>query len=429
LHPFLPGAGDLDTRHLRSKTLIDALAIGLPHPKQPNWKHALLTPLFETSFTGFLHASDKVAPKVINPFLTQSQANILVFVNGFYVHSLSKRIAEDADITLINLATLAKTQPDMEHELLEKSVASRNLFHKLNGVFATDGAFIVIPANYKASAPIVLYHFLIHYGENKMMINPQTHIVASRNSSAMIIEKTITLSDSKALSNAQTYITCEPNATLKYYRSAIDSPETFSFSHLESTLHESSHFETVDVIMGAAYHRIERNTYLKENNARCSTFGLMLANTHQHCDWVSNLEHQMPDCESTQLINAVVGNEAHTSFLGKITVTQHASKTSAKMENFNLLLFENGKADTAPQLEILTDDVQCTHGAAVGKLDEEAIFYLRSRGLSEQEAKKVLLNGFIEQIVGSIKEEQIQQDFSHLIHQSLAGMTKRQSDE
>ncbi|MBN9289122.1 MAG: Fe-S cluster assembly protein SufD [Gammaproteobacteria bacterium 39-13] len=424
LLPFLPGTGNLNVRTLRHQALNEAVKIGLPHPRQSTWKHALLQPLFDTYPQGVIHPAGKRDYNSLKPFLIDTaRALSLVFINGFYTPSLSHKKDKYPEMTLTHFGHLSKTQSDLLYDLLERSFQSKHFFHLINSALISDGALIIVPQDYPIDVPIFIYQILINNNSHSTMINTQTHIFVGKNSRVSVVEKTISLTNEISLLNTQTFIKADANSQVNYYHYAEDSAKIYRFTHLNVHQGFSSQFQLKLLAHGANYHRLETTLSLLEPETKADCQGLMLPAAQEHIDWISRLHHQAPNCHSEQIIKSVIGHEGHSTFLGNITVKKDAQKTIAHMHNHNLLLAK-GKADTAPQLEIHADDVKCNHGATIGQLDETALFYLRSRGIDEQQAKKMLIDAFVQEIFSSEEFIEIEQHFIQKIHQRIEAMIK-----
>lgn len=416
---FLPGAGFLSLRLLRKKSLENALHLGAPCAVHPTWKKVLLQPFLEIPFKSPLHPHEPIDFTDVGSYFVSDPHSIsLVFINGYYAPYLSNHTAITSEVTISTLAQIAKNQPEFLQELMTHSVLSKQFFHQINNAFTSDGAFIIIPENYLLLKPIYLYHFILN--ENiPSMINHQTHIIISNGASATITEHFFCLSESPCWLNAQTFVSCEKSANLKFYRYHKNSVKTYHFNTINCSLFTNSQLTLTDFTLGGAYHRHETTVEMRESNAQFGHYGFMLPDPFGHIDWISRLSHLAPYCHSQQHIRSVIGNECYSSFLGSINVAKIAQKTVTRMTNHNLLLGTKGRADSAPWLEIQADDVQCSHAANVSQLDDAILFYLRTRGLSLTMAKHLLVNAFLQEITNSIDHELLKNLITHHINEQL----------
>lgn len=422
LLPFLPGTGNLKVRTLRHQVLNEAEKIGLPSLHQSTWKYALLQPLFETVLQGGPHPTEKRDYTELQPYLIDDpQALTLVFINGFYVPMLSRQRKKFPAATLTSFSHLAKSQPELLHDLIEHSSLSKHFFHLINCALVSDGALVIIPDDSQVNVPIYLYHILINDNSSLNMINTQTHLFIGQKANVSIVEKIISLTSKTSLLNTQTFVKCAPRANVSYYQYTDGTPSTYHFTHLNVHQDAASQLQFKLLSHGALYHRLETDLALLGSDAQADCRALILPNTQEHIDWTSHLSHQASHCHSEQMIKSVIGNKGHSTFLGNITVKKDAQQTVAHMHNHNLLL-SSGKADTAPQLEIHADDVKCNHGATVGRLDMSALFYLQSRGIGELQAKKILIDAFVREIFNQIDINEIAQHFNQKINHRVESM-------
>ncbi len=233
----------------------------------------------------------------------------------------------------------------------------------------------------------------------------------------------ITLGEKPVWLNTQTFIKAKDDSQISYFRHAIESPSSYHFHQLHTT-QTSGTLDVIDVSTGAGYHRIESNLSINQPQAKTTLNALMLPNRGSHIDWVSHLHHMAPECQSHINVKSLIGAGGYSSFFGKIFVNKNAQKTNTRMDNHHLHLFSTGRADSAPQFEILADDVQCTHGATIGQLDEQILFYLESRGIDQETARQLLIDAFIEDIIHTISQKSIHDYFKHTLYEEIATLLK-----
>lgn len=417
LLPYLPGTGDLALRHLRHQALEKASHVGIPHHRLETWKHADLQSLFEVDYKPYLHLTDVTLPEIEFYLTPHIKCSKLVFINGYYAPHLSHKLQELHDVTITHLHHLAKTQPSLLAELIEDSMQEPSFFHQLNSAFTTDGPFIIIPENYKAAFPIIIYYFILD-NQQPSMVNSQTHIYVEKNAGATIIEKTISLTKNPILINTQHFIKAHPQSELHFHKMTMNSPSDCHFEHVHASLLSSTlHFSMYAT--GSSYHRIETNMLLHDKKANIDFCGMMIPFAKSHIDWVSQVVHMAPLCQSEQIMQSFICDHGHSSFLGKISVNENAYKTDARLKSLHILLGSQGKADSAPQFEIHNDDVQCTHGATISGLDENALFYLQSRGCSLSQSKSLIIHALMDKILSKIENIPIRTNFYYFINECL----------
>jgi Fe-S cluster assembly protein SufD len=250
------------------------------------------------------------------------------------------------------------------------------------------------------------------------MVNSQTHVYIEKNSNATIIEKTISLAKKSVLINTQHFVKAHPQSELHFHKMTMNSSSDYYFEHFHASLLSSAlHFSMYTT--GSSYHRIETNMLLHDKNANIEFSGMMIPFAKSHIDWVSHIIHMAPLCQSEQLMQSFICDHGHSSFLGKVSVNEHAYKTDASLKSQHLLLGSQGKADSAPQFEIHNDDVKCTHGATISGLDENTLFYLQSRGFSLSQSKSLIIHALMDKILLNIENAPVRADFYHFIKECL----------
>lgn len=406
--PYLPGFGLPAIRSLRQQALENCLH-NMPSIRVDKWKHARFDILLDTVFMPYLHAPSKQQLAKIIPFIDSTDEFLnIVFLNGHYVPSLSQH--NHSEIRLQSLGRLAKVQPELLADFHKEHCS--HFFNELNTAFCSDGAIVIIPEMLHLKKVVAIYHFLVNDTDSPSMIHPQTHIRLGKHSEATFIEKTISLgSSTKNLQNCHTELLCSEGAICHLYRYSEHVPSTWAFHHLSATLFANAQLNVTELAFGANYQRHELRIDLKEPGALFNCHGLLLPNTYEHCDWVSHVSHYAERCNSTQKIKAIIAQEGHSSFLGNIAVNQAAQHTNTLMVSDSLLLGEKGQADSAPQLEILADEVKCNHAATISQLNDQTLFYLQSRGFDLAHARELLLKAFTDEIVQNILHPLLRKDW------------------
>jgi len=409
----LPGFGNPAIRSLRQHALEKACLHNIPSIRVDKWKHARFDLLLDTAFMPYLHAENKHVLAKISPFIDINDEFLnIVFLNGHYVPSLSQH--NNSEIRLQSQGRLAKVQPELLADFHKQHPA--HFFTELNTAFCSDGAIVIIPEKLHLKKVVAIYHFLVNDTNSPSMVHPQTYIRLGKHSEATFIEKTISLgSDTKTFQNCHTELLCSEGAICHLYRYSKHAPSTWGFHQLSATLLANAQLNVTELAFGANYQRHELHIDLKEPGALLNCHGLLLPNTYEHCDWVSHVTHYAESSNSTQKIKTIIAFDAHSSFFGNIAVNQAAQHTHTLMVSESLLLGEKGQADSAPQLEILADEVKCNHAATISQLNEETLFYLQSRGLDLIKAKELLLKAFTDEIVQSILHPSLQSDWQAII--------------
>lgn len=303
-----------------------------------------------------------------------------------------------------------RTYTDLENAagLARRFNFSRNGFTALNLAFA-EFVTITIPKETKIEAPIEI----TFSGEEQTATFPHVLIVAEEGSKATIVE-TYT-SPAKSFTNAAVQIVVEDNASLTHYRVQKESSAGFHVGTTEVTVGRGSHYDATNINIGAALSRHDIEVKFTEEGSEAFVDGLYMLNGTQHSDTHSIIDHTVPNCTSHQNYKGVLNDRSRAVFNGKVFVRENAHGTDAQQSNKNLLLSNDARVDTKPQLEIFNDDVKCSHGATVGQLEEEELFYLLTRGLPEALARNLLTYGFAEEIINKVEVESIKKELDEAV--------------
>lgn len=332
-------------------------------------------------------------------------AHRLVFVNGHYHPRLSNIGALPTAVTVTSLANALRTESmQLEVHLGRHAGYRDNAFAALNTAFFRDGAFISIGRDQVIEKPIHLV-YVATSADRPQMVHPRSLIVAADGSRATIIETYASAGGATLLVNAVTEAVIGRNATLNHCKVQRDGSETFHVGLMHILQERDSRCSLLSLALGGAIARNEVAIRLDDVGCECDLNGLTMAGGEQLIDHHTRIDHAKPHGRSRQLYKTVLDGEAHAVFNGKIYVHPDAQKTDAKQSNQTLLLSADAVIDTKPQLEIFADDVKCTHGATVGQLDADALFYLRTRGIGPEAAQAILTRAFANEIVGRIPVE------------------------
>jgi Fe-S cluster assembly protein SufD len=302
----------------------------------------------------------------------------------------------------------------IEHHLTRYADYQKDAFLALNTAFIEDGAFVYVQKGTVLEEPIHLL-YITTTSDAPTMTNPRNLILAEDNSQATIVEHYVSLNDSLYFSNVVTEVVVGSNSVLNHFMIERESKRAFNISTLRVQQGRSSNVTSHSVLLGGAIVRNNVHPVLAGEGSECYINGLFMSTGRQHMDNYMKVEHASPHCDSRQLYKGVLNGKSRGVFHGRIIVHKDAQKTDAKQTNRNLLLSDEAKIDTKPQLEIYADDVKCTHGATIGQLDENAIFYLRSRGMTLDSARALLLFAFTSEILDGIKVDPIRKYLESLV--------------
>lgn len=343
----------------------------------------------------------------------------LVFVNGFFTPKLSRteKIPNGARVESLS-AALAKDSALIEKHLGRYARTADNAFAALNQAFFADGAFISIPAGAEIAEPIQLV-YISSAKQNGETIQPRNLIIAGANSKATIIESYLSTGSAASLTNAVTEIVAGDNSAIEHIKLQDETANAFHMATIAGEFGSASNVNVHSFALGAKLSRNNIRTKLAGEGLECILNGLYLTRDEQVADHHMIVEHAQPHCASHEYFNGILDDKSRGVFHGRIYVHPIAQKTDAKQTNKNLLLSDEATADTKPQLEIYADDVKCTHGATVGQLNAESIFYLRARGIPENTARRMLIHAFAGEIVERVKCAPVREELDKLVWDRL----------
>jgi Fe-S cluster assembly protein SufD len=413
------GNGRAGLAEVRQAAIDRFAELGFPTPRNEEWKFTSVAPITRVAFQPALPPAGKVAPERLRAIpLGTGDGTRLVFVNGHFARELSSQGRLPEGVALASLAEVLDTHPDwVEPYLAQYARYDENPFTALNTAFLRDGTFLSIPRGKVVAEPIHLL-FLGTPSREPAVAYPRNLIVAGVNSQATVVETYVGLEEGVYFTNAVTEVVLAENAVLDHYKVQREGRQAFHVATTQVALDRGSNFTSHSIALGGALVRNDVNAVLDDEGGECTLNGLYLAAGRQHIDNHTRIDHARPHCASHELYKGILDGKAHGVFNGKIFVHPDAQKTDAKQTNKTLLLSEDAVINSKPQLEIYADDVKCTHGATIGQLAEEAIFYLRSRGVGREDARSLLTFAFANDIIGRIKVEPVRAELEKTL---LAG--------
>ncbi len=384
-----------DTANL-TKIRQDAMAHfetnGFPTKRNEEWKYTNLKPILKHDYTLLPKADDGLEFKDVKQFfLNDADTYRIVFVNGVYSSWLSKTTHQGYDICTFSSA-LKRFKPQVEKHFNRLTQKDEALV-SLNTAFARDGAYVFVPKNKTVKRPVEMVFFTTGAGA-EVMTQPRNLIIVEENAEVQIVERHVSLTDHPVLTNVVTELVADRQSRINYYKIQNDKPTA---SLVDNTLVEQEDGSNVTVGTFSFGGKLVRNNLsfaLRGQHSETHMDGITIIGQGQHVDHHTLVDHAMPNCYSRELYKGIYDGNAKGVFNGKVIVREDAQKTNAFQQNNNVLLSDKASVDTKPQLEIFADDVKCSHGCTVGQLDEEALFYLRSRGIPEREAKALLMYAF-----------------------------------
>jgi len=391
-------------RDLRESAFSRFCSVGFPTLRDEDWRFTSLAPLTRTSFRLARGGANPFTVSDLAQWRMEGAAARLVFVDGRFEPSLSTWGALPRGVTVNSLAKEIANQPDAVARHFGRYLnIERDSFCALNTAFAEDGAYIHVARGVVVEEPIHLL-FVTTSGASPAMTHPRNLVVVDDEGQAAIIEDYVSWGDATpAFSNAATELVAGGNANVQHIMIEREHQQTYNFSTLRIEQARSANVASHSLLLGGALVRNNVHPVLHGEGGECLINGLFIGTGRQHLDNYMLVEHASPHCASRQFYNGILDEHAHGVFHGRIIVHKDAQKTDAKQTNRNLLLADDAQIDTKPQLEIYADDVKCTHGATIGQIEENALFYLRSRGIDEREARRLLLEAFAGECIERIK--------------------------
>ncbi|MDP1559306.1 MAG: Fe-S cluster assembly protein SufD [Nitrosomonas sp.] len=402
---------------LRSEAVDCVNALKMPTTRDEEWRFTDISPLIKLPFQVAKEPSQLKIKDIDHFFLGEAKIR-MVFVDGQYSPQLSC-ITHDNDIIVGNLSALISCHSsEIATHLGQYTDFKNNVFAALNTSYLHDGALILVPHNKSVTAPI---HLLFISTQKEVTSYSRCLIIAESSSNVTVIEDYVALQEVTYVTNSVTEISIADNAQVNHIRIQRESDQAFHIADCTASLAQGSQYKSTSVALGARISRYDLNVKLADEGAECSINGLALIKGQQLADTHTFIDHIKPNGCSQQLHKCIVDDTAHAVFNGKIMVRPKAQCTNSTQSSRNLLLSGKAQVDTKPQLEIFADDVKCAHGATVGQLDNEEIFYLRSRGLSEITARNLLTYAFGAEILERIPVISLR----HQLEQTVLKQTQR----
>lgn len=396
------------THRIRKAAISRFAELSFPSTRHEEWKYTNVSPIAKIPFKPAGHGLNGLTSETIARVSFRELAdNQLVFVNGHYSRELSclRRLPKDMRAGSL-AAALSGDVGWVEPYLARYASYQDHAFVALNTALMKDGSFVYVPNGKVIEEPIHLIFISTDQGEATVSY-PRNLIVIGNDSQATIVESYVALENGVYFTNAVTEIVVGENAVVDHYKIQRESEQAFHVATLQASQGRSSSFSSHSISLGGALVRNDINSVLDGEGGECTLNGLYMVAGQQHVDNHTRIDHAKRHCTSRELYKGVLAGRARGVFNGKIYVHKAAQKTDAKQTNNNLLLSEDALIDTKPQLEIYNNDVKCTHGSTIGQLDEDGIFYLRSRGIGLEAARSLLTYAFASEVIGRMKIEAI----------------------
>jgi Fe-S cluster assembly protein SufD len=411
-------------RILRQDAFARFCEAGFPTTHDEDWRFTNVSAIAQTAFRLTRNRPIRLSQRELEPDRVPGVSCQLVFVNGRFARELSSLGNLPDGVKVSCLAGEISSNPGaIEPHLGRYLDIRRDAFCALNTAFVEDGAYVHIPRGKLVEEPIYLL-FVSTAEDAPSMSHPRILIVAEENSQATFVEDYVSLDGGAVLCNTVTELVAGDHTVLSHYMIEREHKEAFNVSTLRIQQGRSTNVVSHSVLLGGALVRNNVHPVLAGEGGECVINGLFIGNGHQHLDNYMLVEHASPHCGSRQFYNGILDGHSHGVFHGRIIVHKDAQKTDAKQTNRNLLLSDDAQIDTKPQLEIYADDVKCTHGATIGQIEGDALFYLRSRGIDEVSARKLLLFAFASECLDRMKQGPVRKHVERLINRCLFQMAK-----
>ncbi len=409
---------DSYVHEVRSEAIKQFESIGFPNKKLENWKYTSLKNLLNTDYTVLPEINNVLEFKNIKKYLIDDiDSYKIIFVDGKYCSHLSETTHEGMDICILS-AALTQSKYELIIENYFNKIALKDGITSLNTAFSNEGVFIHIPKNKFVEKPIQIIHFSTG-NESSLMFQPRNMIVVDENSQVQIIERHQSLSKNKVFTNSVTEIYADKKSIIDYYKIQNDNLQASLIDNTYVNQQRNSSFSMHTFSFGNELVRNNLNISQNDEFIETTIKGVTIIGDNQHVDHNTLIQHNKPNCNSHQDYKGIYDNKSTGVFNGRIVVNKQAQKTNAFQSNNNILLSDKATINAKPQLEIYADDVKCSHGCTVGQLDKNALFYLKSRGIPEKEATALLMYGFANNILKSVKIPEIKTRITNIIANKL----------
>lgn len=395
-------------------------AVGLPTSKEEDWRFTPVQGLARESFGAAGHGAS-VAVESLSPFLLGGDhAALVVLVDGRFDAALSRIPALPLGVRIMSLAAaIAEGVPEVEAHLGRYAAAEVTPFAAMNSALFTDGIFLHFAADVAIEVPVHVLH--VSTGAVPV-VAPRSLMLFCRGSRAMVVESFAGIGGVNGFTNGVTEIVLGRNARCEHVRVQRENAGAWHIGLTEVSQERDSHYRSFTLALGAKLSRHDLRARLGAENVETLLYGLYLGRDEQLHDNHTAIFHDQPNCNSWEVYKGVMTDRSHAVFNGKVIVQPVAQKTDAKQTNRNLLLSETAKVDTKPQLEIFADDVKCTHGATVGKVDEQQRYYLKTRGIAGRVAEGLLIWAFTAEVLAEVTDPGIRETLEKLVRAELETM-------
>jgi len=400
----LNGAKQKLVHQLRKNAIEEFSKLNFPTVKDEEWRHTNISPLLKYNFTPFEGKVELSKADVEKYTFQNMRCCLLVFVNGVFAPELSESGSLPDGTIVKNIASaIEENHPAIDEHLGKYADYKSQIFTSLSTAFTSDGAFIYVPDGKVIEHPIHILFIASTPANSQVLIQPRNLFVAGKNAQVTIVEHYATASENLYFTNSVTEIYTGENAVVDHIKLQEESKKAFHVGRMDAGQERTSNFASHMISLGAEIARNDFNTRFYGEGCESMLNGLFLVDGSRLFDAHTMIDHAKPFCNSHEHYKGILDDTSRGVFNGKVMVRKDAQKTNAFQENNNIILSREALVNTKPQLEIFADDVKCSHGATIGQLDNESLFYLKSRGIGEETAKTILLHAFASDVIKSIK--------------------------
>ncbi|WP_158975155.1 Fe-S cluster assembly protein SufD [Cellulophaga sp. L1A9] len=420
---FMAFENNVDVDHpvheVRSEAMKNFEAKGFPSKKEEAWKYTSLNNLQKIDFSIFPKEVNALEYRDVKKyFINEIDTYKIVFIDGIFSSNLSETTHDGVDICLMSSALNKPMYKQIIDVYFNKVASKDESLTTLNTAFSKEGAYIYIPKNKMPKKPIEILHFATG-NEASLMLQPRNLIIVEENAEVQIIERHQSLTSNEVLTNCVTEIFAAKSSIVDYYKVQNDAANASLIDNTYIDQKDKSLVKIHTFSFGGKLTRNNLNFYQNGEYIDSTMKGVTILGDKQHVDHHTLVHHIEPNCESHQDYKGIYGDSSTGVFNGKIIVEKLAQKTNAFQKNNNILISDKASINTKPQLEIFADDVKCSHGCTIGQLDEDALFYLQSRGIPKKEARALLMYAFANNVLESVRIPELKTRINKLIANKL----------
>ncbi len=412
------GASKAPLHQIRRAALAQFDRLGFPTIRHEEWKYSNVAELLKENFA--LDSRSALTADDLAPLhIPNLEGNIIMFVNGMYRPDLSRIVSPASQVQITNFAQATKDNPDFVGLHFSRYADYQdNAFTALNTALSSDGVVIQVPDNTTVEEPISL-RFITDARQQNIASQPRNLIVVGKNAEVTLAESYRTVGEGTSFVNVVTEIVLDRDARMQYYKVQNETDNAYHVGTTQVSQSDSSHFYSATVTLNGNFVRNNLNIVLNGQHAEAFMYGLYMPNGKQHVDNHTLVDHAMPNSYSNELYKGILNDKGTGVFNGKIYVRPDAQKTNAYQSCKNVVLSSGASMNTKPQLEIYADDVKCSHGTTTGQLNDEALFYMQSRGIPKEAARTLLLYAFVQDVLSQVKIQPIREYLEGVVAQKL----------